>query len=171
MTEFTVFPQSLVWPSPTVGWVYTFLGPLYLPRLQTWDSFLVDHLDAPWANFVLRDMRMDLTFLPFPSRLLRRPWTSILVGSFLGLGLFPQPRVRVSLGSYPKGFAFGLGLVPQSVVASSPSSLGSLASWLWAIALFIFESLSWAFILAPNCCREVRQRNIKWLFVIISEDD
>ena len=51
-------------------------------------------------------------------------------GIFLGYSLFPQSRVRVSLESYSKDFAFGLGFVPQSIVVSSPYSPRSLVSWL-----------------------------------------
>ena len=134
--SFAVFPQPLVWSPPTVGWVYIFPRPLHLPHQRTWDSFLVNHLDVPWVNFVLGGKRLDLTFPPFPSWLLHWPWTLILVGFFLGLGLFPQPQVGVSLGSSMKGFTFGLGLVPQPIVASSPSSLGSLISWPWVITPF-----------------------------------
>ena len=39
----------------------------------------------------------------------------------------------MSLGFSLKGFAFGLGLVPQPIVVSSPSSLRSLVLWSCAI--------------------------------------
>ena len=74
----------------------------------------------------LRGYEDGSDFSPFSRTIMALTWILILVGSFLGLGLFPQPQVGVSPRSFPKGFAFGLGLVPQSVTASSPSSLGSL---------------------------------------------
>ena len=128
-----VFPRPLVLPPPAVGWVYTFPRSLHLPRQRTWNSSFVDHPDVQWVGLVLGGMRMDLTFPHFLNRLWPQPWISIQVGSFLGLGLFPQPRVGVSPGSTPKGFTFGPSLLPQSVAASSPSSFGSLALGLWVI--------------------------------------
>ena len=90
----------------------------------------MDHLDVPWVGFILGVIRMDLTFAPFPSHLLPRPWTLDPVGSFIGfyshncgLKCPRDPLRRVSL-------FYGLGLVPQSVVVSSPSFLESLVSWL-----------------------------------------
>ena len=49
-------------------------------------------------------------------------------GILLGIGSIPQPRVGVPPGSFLKGFTSGLGLVPQSVAMSSPSSPRSLVS-------------------------------------------
>ena len=73
---------------------------------------------------------MRLTFPLFLGWLWCQPWISIPMGSLLGLGLFPQSRVGVPLGSYLKGLTTGLGLVPQSVATSPPSSSGSLVSGL-----------------------------------------
>ena len=107
-----------------------------LPTSTNLRLLLVDCLDALRVGFALRGMKMDSPSPPFSSQLLCWPWTSIPMESFLGLGLFPQPWVTLSLGSSLKVFAFRLGLVPQSIAASSPSSLGSLVSWLWAIVPF-----------------------------------
>ena len=57
------------------------------------------------VGFVLRGMRVNLTFSSFSSRLLCRPKTLVPTGFFLRLVLFPQPQVRV-------GFFLGLGLFP-----------------------------------------------------------
>ena len=116
-----MFPWLSIWPLPTVRWVYTFPGSLHLPRRQTRGSSFVDYLDVPWVGFVLGSMRIDLTFSPFLSWLLCWPWILIPVGYFLGLVLFPQLQVGVPPGFFLKGFAFGLGLVPQSVITSARS--------------------------------------------------
>ena len=135
------------------------------------DSFMVDRLDASRVGFALRGMRLDSPSPIFSSRLLRRPWMLIPIESFLGLGLFPQ--------TWSKCLSNLLQKVSPLDWVWSPSPLSHihhllLEAWYYSYeqqCLSILESLSMALLLVPNCYQEVRQQNIKWVFVIISKDD
>ena len=154
-----MFPRPSVWPSSIVGWVHTSSYLILPPCLWAWDFsyaeprnflrvlFASNMKDVGSAFFMILGSPSFERWISFSMRLV--PW----------LGLIPQTFLRAFVVAFLESFNHGLGLNPHSLATMFPTFFfgGSGFEPPKESFLIILEWLSLALLLAPNCCREVRQ--------------